>query len=330
MLAPTVDPPSAAYRADIEAWRARRVAKLRAEDGWLSVVGLFWLEEGENTIGSAPGSRVRLPAPASPARLGSIDLVDGRAALRPAAGSDLTADGEPVAGPLVLSTDADDQTTMLRRGSLLFYLIRRGDKIGVRVKDSQSEARRNFRGLDYFPIDPGWRIEARFEPYDPPRSISVPNVLGQDNDEKSPGAIVFEHGGKTYRLDPVLEPGETDYFVIFGDRTNGKTTYGAGRFLYVAPPVGREDRDRFQQGLQPAVRLHRVRHLSPPAAAEQAADPGRGGRRGIRALESRGAVTPVTSLDPVDDRASPVIGQRSASSSSFSIRAVAPQITCSP
>ena len=127
---------------------------------------------------------------------------------------------------------------MLRRGSLLFYLIRRGDKIGVRVKDSQSEARRNFRGLDYFPIDPGWRIEARFEPYDPPRSISVPNVLGQDNDEKSPGAIVFEHGGKTYRLDPVLEPGETDYFVIFGDRTNGKTTYGAGRFLYVAPPVG--------------------------------------------------------------------------------------------
>ncbi len=142
-----------------------------------------------------------------------------------------------MAGPVTLASDADEDTTMLRRGSLLFYLIRRGDRLGVRVKDSQSEARRNFRGLDYFPIDPGWRIEARFEPYDPPKSISVPNVLGQDNAEKSPGAVVFEHGGKTYRLDPVLERGETDYFVIFGDRTNGNETYGAGRFLYVKPPV---------------------------------------------------------------------------------------------
>ena len=237
MLAPTVDPPSAAYRADIEAWRERRVAKLRAEDGWLSVVGLFWLDEGENAVGSAPGSRVRLPAPASPAHLGSIDLAAGRATLRPAPGADLTANGAPVAGPVVLASDADEETTMLRRGSLLFYLIRRGDKVGVRVKDSQSAARRSFHGLDYFPIDPAWRIVARFEPYDPPRSISVPNVLGQDNAEKSPGAIVFEHGGKTYRLDPVLERGETDYFVIFGDRTNGTSTYGAGRFLYVAPPV---------------------------------------------------------------------------------------------
>ncbi len=232
----TAAAPSAAYRADVEAWRAQRLARVRAADGWLSVVGLFWLEEGENTVGSAPGSRVLLPAPAPP-RLGSIDLAGGRATLRPAADADVTANDQPVAGPVPLASDADDDPTMLRRGSVLFYLIRRGDKIGVRVKDSQSEARRTFRGLDYFPIDPGWRIEARFEPYDPPKAISVPNVLGQDNAEKSPGAIVFDHGGKTYRLDPVLERGETDYFVIFGDRTNGTDTYGAGRFLYVKPPV---------------------------------------------------------------------------------------------
>jgi len=237
MLVPTVEP-GAAYRADVEAWRAQRLARVRAEDGWLSVVGLFWLEEGDNSIGSAPGSRVLLPAPAAPERLGSIQLAGGRATLRAVPGADLTANGEPVSGPLPLASDADEETTMLRRGSLLFYLIRRGDRLGVRVKDSQSEARRTFRGLDSFPIDPAWRIEARFEPYDPPKSISVPNVLGQDSDEKSPGAIVFEHAGRTYRLDPVLERGETDYFVIFGDRTNGTETYGAGRFLYVKPPVG--------------------------------------------------------------------------------------------
>jgi uncharacterized protein len=233
----TADPSSDAYRADVEAWKAQRAARVRAADGWLSVVGLFWLEAGANTVGSAPGSRVLLPASAPP-RLGSIELAGGRATLRALADADLTANEKPVAGPLALVSDADDDPTMLRRGSLLFYLIRRGDKIGVRVKDSQSEARRTLRGLDYFPIDPSWRIEARFEPYDPPKAISVPNVLGQDNAEKSPGALVFEHGGKTYRLDPVLERGETDYFVIFGDRTNGTDTYGAGRFLYVQPPVG--------------------------------------------------------------------------------------------
>jgi hypothetical protein len=232
----TAEPPSAAYRADVEAWRAERLTRVRAADGWLSVVGLFWLEEGENTVGSAQGSRVLLPAPAPP-RLGSIDLAKGEATLRGAADADVTADDKPVAGPVPLASDADDGPTMLRRGSILFYLIRRGDRIGVRVKDSQSEARRTFRGLDYFPIDPGWRIEARFEPYDPPKAISVPNVLGQNNAEASPGAVVFDHGGKTYRLDPVLERGETDYFVIFGDRTNGTDTYGAGRFLYVKPPV---------------------------------------------------------------------------------------------
>lgn len=238
MLAPSVETPSASYRADVETWRAQRLAKVRAEDGWLTVVGLFWLEEGENLVGSAPGSRVLLPASAAPGRLGSIDFANGRATLRPLPDSDLTANGKPVAGPIPLASDADENTTQLRRGSLLFYLIRRGDRVGVRVKDSRSEARRNFHGLEYFPIDPSWRIEARFEPYDPPKPISVPNVLGQDNAETSPGAIVFEHGGKTYRLDPVLERGETDYFVIFGDRTNGTDTYGAGRFLYVKPPVG--------------------------------------------------------------------------------------------
>ncbi len=229
-------PPDPTHRAEVEAWRARRVASLTSDEGWLSVVGLFWLEEGENPVGSAPGSRVLLPASA-PGRLGSIDLAGGRATFRPLPGADLTAGGKPVQGPLALSSDVDDDTTMLRRGSVLFYLIRRGDKVGVRVKDSQSDARRRFHGLDYFPIDPSWRIEARFEPYDPPRSISIPNVLGQDNAETSPGALVFEHDGRTYRLDPVLENGETDYFVIFGDATNGKGTYGAGRFLYVKPPV---------------------------------------------------------------------------------------------
>ena len=233
-MAPT--PPSPEYRSEIEAWRSARVSRLTAEDGWPSVVGLFWLEEGTNTFGSAKDNAIVLPASA-PSHMGSILLRQGRATLDVLPGIDLTADGEKIAGSRVLASDASKSATRLRYGTLLFYVIERAGKLAVRVKDSDSPARKEFHGLEYFPIDPSWRLEARFEPYDPPRSISVPNVLGHDDSEKSPGALVFERNGQTYRLDPVLERGETDYFVIFGDATNGKETYGAGRFLYVAPPV---------------------------------------------------------------------------------------------
>jgi uncharacterized protein (DUF1684 family) len=235
ILAPQT-PPDAAYRSEIETWRAARLARLKAEDGWPSVVGLFWLDDGVNTFGSGTDNAIVLPGSA-PAHMGSILLRNGRATLEVLPGIDLTADGEKVSRSRVLASDAARSATLLRSGTVLFYLIERAGKVAVRVKDSDSPARRDFRGLEYFPIDPTWRLEARFEPYDPPKSISVPNVLGHDDSEKSPGALVFERAGQTYRLDPVLERGETDYFVIFADATNGKETYGAGRFLYVKPPV---------------------------------------------------------------------------------------------
>jgi len=121
-------------------------------------------------------------------------------------------------------------------GSLLINIVKRGDRIGVRVKDSESRTRREFKGLEYFPIDPKWRIEARFEPYQPPKTIPITNVLGMTDEEVSPGALAFEVDSKTYRIDPILEKGETDYFVMIADETTGRETYGAGRYLYVSPP----------------------------------------------------------------------------------------------
>ncbi|MEP6993014.1 MAG: DUF1684 domain-containing protein [Acidobacteriota bacterium] len=233
LLAPGPDP---SYRAQIEAWRARRLAVLRSDDGWLTVVGLFWLEPGENSVGSAAGSRVALPSGKAADKLGVISLDGDRATFRPAPGADVRIDGKPAA-PTVLRSDAQGEPTAVTSGSIRFYLIERGGRLAVRVKDTKSEARAKFDGITSYPIDPSWRIEARFEPYDPPKKLSVPNILGRVDAEESPGALVFERGGKTYRLDPVLEKGETDYFVIFGDATNGKETYGAGRFLYVAPPA---------------------------------------------------------------------------------------------
>jgi len=95
----------------------------------------------------------------------------------------------------------------------------------------------HFKGLEYFPLDQQWRFEARFEPYTSMKKIPIINILGMEDDMNSPGVVVFDVGGHEYRLDAVLEDGETDYFIMFGDPTNGKQTYGAGRFMYVKPPV---------------------------------------------------------------------------------------------
>jgi uncharacterized protein (DUF1684 family) len=201
------------------------------------LIGLVWLEEGENSVGSAPGSRILLPAGKAPVLMGSILLEKGSVSVRADPGSGLTADGKPVTAMPLATDSGGGPATVLKRGSISFYVIARGSRLGVRVKDSEAETRRDFRGIESFPYDERYRVEARFEPYVPPRDIAVPNVLGTVETQPSPGALVFELDGKTYRLDPVRETGESDLFVIFGDGTNGRETYGGGRFLYAKPPA---------------------------------------------------------------------------------------------
>jgi uncharacterized protein (DUF1684 family) len=225
----------AAYRAEVEKWRANRIAHLTAEDGWLTVVGLSWLKEGENSMGSDPSNPVILPPAKSPPLLGRIRLAGGKAHLDVAAGVDVTHDGKKV-GSLDLVSDETGKPTVLRHGTLSFYLIRRGEKVGVRVKDSANPERKAFRGIVSFPVSSAWRVAARFEPYPAGRTIPIPNVLGNVTREPSPGALVFSIGSREYRLDAVEEQGEDDLFLIFGDGTNGTTTYGAGRFLYAPRP----------------------------------------------------------------------------------------------
>jgi uncharacterized protein len=224
------------HRADIEAWRARRLASLKREDGWLSLVGLFWLNEGPNRFGSDPASnRVVFPKGTAPAAMGSLDLSGGVVTLRAKPSAGVTIQGRPATTER-LRTDADGDPTVLQAGRIRFYVIKRGSRLGVRVKDSRSAVLLEFHGIDSFPIKRDWRFDARFEAYDPPKRIPVPNILGSIDDEESPGAVVFEVNGRAYRLDSVKEEGTTDLFLIFGDQTNGRETYGGGRFLYAAPP----------------------------------------------------------------------------------------------
>jgi len=223
------------YTSEIQKWRAERLEEINGENGWTTLVGLFWLSEGQNRFGSDRSNDIVLPRNRSPKFAGSLNLSKDVVHLeaRPEAG--ITNGGSP-ANNLVLQTDDAGKPTVLKMGSLTFFVIKRGEKFGLRVKDKHHPARSNFAGLGYFPTDLNWRLEAKFEPYNPPKIVPIVNVLGMVENMTSPGALAFEMSGMTYRLDPVLEKGSNKLFIIFADKTSGNETYGAGRYLYADPP----------------------------------------------------------------------------------------------
>jgi len=228
-------PDPAAYRKEIETWRQERLASLKKEDGWLTLVGLYWLKPGENRFGSDPGNPVILPAGKAPAVAGTLTREGDAVRLDVQPGVPLTADGKPPAPGMKVSADADGKPTTLQLGPLSFFVIKRGDRVGVRIKDRTSPMLAAFKGIDEYPIRPEWRVVARFEPYKD-KKIPIANIIGQVEDNPSPGAVVFDWRGKTYRIDALEGGDDGSLFLVFGDQTNGKETYGAGRFLDTAPP----------------------------------------------------------------------------------------------
>ena len=190
------------------------------------MIGLQWLAEGENPIGGDSPARIRIPD-GGVEDPGSVVVSGGVALLRT---RDTTM-------PLASDADSGGERPFLERGPLSLSLIARGGRLAVRVRDREAAARRAVAAIASFPIDPAWRIEARFERFDPPRTIPVSNVLGGVDAEILAGAVVFARGGREHRLDAIAERGESDYWIVFGDATNGRDTYGGGRFVYAPPPV---------------------------------------------------------------------------------------------
>jgi hypothetical protein len=221
------------YEKEISQWQERRARNLRGEDGWLTLVGLYWLKEGENKVGSDASSDILLPRKA-PKLVAKIRLDKTKAHLTPAPGVDLLNEGNPVASSIELKPDASGEPTILTLGSLSFYVIERAGRLGVRIKDKENPDRVNFAGLEYFPVNPEWKIEAKFERYDPPKKIPILNIVGFMENQPCPGAVIFQMAGKTYRIDALQE--EDELFLIFSDETSGRETYGAGRYLYTPVP----------------------------------------------------------------------------------------------
>ncbi len=229
----TAAPTAEALNASTREWHEQRIERLQAEDGWLTLVGLYWLEEGEQSAGSAPGNDLDFPE-GTPAKLGTFTRQGKTARFQPAPGVAVTRNGQPFTGG-ALQSDEQGAPDVLKLGSVSFQLILRGDKLGVRVRDSHSPARKQLHGIPTYPVSSKWRIEARFEPAETPRTIQVPNVLGTVEAMKAPGTLVFTVDGKEHRLTPV-EDGSDQLFIIFADETNRDATYGAGRFLSADMP----------------------------------------------------------------------------------------------
>jgi hypothetical protein len=229
--------PDPAYRAEIETWRGQREARLKGDGGWLQVVGLFWLKPGATSFGTDPGNGIVLPAGSTPPRAGVFDLQGGKTTVRMEPGVEATVDGKPVTAH-ELRPDVPGPPDVVKLGPrLTLHVIERGGRYGIRLKDTQSALLKEFTGLRWFPVREDYRFDARFVPYDPPKKIPVPNILGQVEELPSPGYVAFTVGGREVRLDPVLEePGADELFFIFRDQTAGKETYPAGRFLYTPMP----------------------------------------------------------------------------------------------
>ena len=222
--------------ARIADWRAKRLASLSSQTGWLTPIALYWLKNGENSFGRGSDRAFSLDDAVLAPDTGAFVLTEGRVRYVAHASKAVTYLGTPVTS-LELVSDVDENPTELVAGSLHFMLIERAGHLGIRVRDSVSPNRLQFKGLEYFPVRADWHIQAHFEPYVPERRIPIVNILGMAEEMTSPGAIVFEREGRSWRLDAILEaPGDRELFVMFSDATSGKQTYGAGRFLYVGLP----------------------------------------------------------------------------------------------
>ena len=224
-----------AYREEIVKWRQKRVVDLKAEDGWLSVTGLYWLPPGETRLGSEPASDLLLPE-RLPGFFGTFFRSEERVEFQPAPKVAVACNGKPFAGGQIHS-DADEHPDTLACRDVKLILLKRGKRYAVRIKDNQSPLRTSFAGLRWYPPRLEWRIQAAFIPHAVPTKLKLDTIVGEIETVESPGYVSFKRDGKTFRLDAAASKNGTLWFV-FRDGTSGRTTAGGARQLYADPPQG--------------------------------------------------------------------------------------------
>lgn len=223
-----------AHLNEVEQWHTKRIEELKGENGWLNLAGLYWLKEGPNTFGSDESNDIVFPAGKMDARAGYFLVKNGVVEIHARKGVEILADSVLVKDKIIFHPDSA-KNSQLAYGSLRWFIIRRDDQVGVRLRDLESKGVEEFSGIERYEVDPAWRLNAKLEIPVTAKRISITNVLGQTTDQVSPGTLVFDVQDQTYRLD-ALEGGKEELFIIFGDATNENETYPAGRYLYIKTP----------------------------------------------------------------------------------------------
>ncbi len=221
------------YKDEIAAWDKKRLASLKSENGWVNLAGLFWLKPGENTFGSDASNQVVYTGTGFPEKAGKFIVGEKEVKWISNTSSKVSIKGNIVTETVAFHIDSA-RAPQFSLGSYRWNIIKREDKIGVRFRDLNSAALNALTHISKYDADVKWKIKAVFEPT-LFKTIPITNVLGQTTQQASPGRIVFEIAGKSYKLD-ALDEGPGDLFVIFGDDTNQDETYPSGRFIYVPRP----------------------------------------------------------------------------------------------
>jgi uncharacterized protein len=222
------------HAKEVAEWQQDRVESLLSEEGWLNLIGLFWLQEGSNTFGSGDAEDLKIEFSMAPQSMGSFELQDNQVYFIPLIRG-ILADGKEVTEKIKIFDAKKEESLKLAYGNLRWNIIKRADAFGVRLRDLEAASLREFESIPQFPVSLEWRIHARFVPQDPPREIMITNVLGQTTPNSSPGYIEFEKNGQEYKIQAIGEGNQL--FLILADQTSGAETYGGGRYLYVTKPV---------------------------------------------------------------------------------------------
>ncbi len=222
--------PAVAYQREFELWQQERIKDLK--ENWLPLIGLFWLEEGDNSFGSDKTNSIKLPAPSAPAKAGVLTLRGGEVVLEVADGVNLSSGGKPVLGREPVFSRSG-RPTVLELGSLRMFIIQRGARYGLRVKDLNSTAIREFKGLQTYPLNEAYVVTADFVAMQG-KTIAVTNVLGDVQQVPAPGELRFRLNGQNLRLVPTGS-GRGRLSIVFSDLTKKNGTYPGGRFLDAEP-----------------------------------------------------------------------------------------------
>jgi hypothetical protein len=220
-------PTDPTYQQSFDKWKSELVES--RQKNWLPLAGLFWLKSGENTFGTDSKNAVVFPK--GPAKAGSFELNGTDVTLKLSSGAQAVIQGKPVTAATKLEPDTSKDRTVVEMGSLRFHVIVRGKRIGIRLKDLESEAVRNYHGPTFFPLNSAYRVTAKWVPSDGKKTVDVPNILGDVEPVTSAGTAIFELNGQKFELTDLGGDPAQGLSFVFNDLTAKTETYPGGRFL---------------------------------------------------------------------------------------------------